>query len=58
MTIQAHLDSLQKKHGALEDQLHDALASPSVDDRQIAELKRLKLRLKDEMERLKASTRH
>ncbi|MDH4439560.1 MULTISPECIES: YdcH family protein [Rhizobium] len=58
MTIQAHLDSLQKKHGALEDQLHDALASPSVDDRQIAELKRLKLRLKDEMERLRASTRH
>jgi hypothetical protein len=58
MTIQAHLDSLQKKHGALEEQLHDALASPSVDDRQIAELKRLKLRLKDEMERLRASTRH
>ncbi|MBC2772295.1 MAG: DUF465 domain-containing protein [Rhizobium sp.] len=58
MTIQAHLESLQKKHGALEEQLHDALASPSVDDRHIAELKRLKLRLKDEMERLRASTRH
>ena len=58
MTIQAHLESLQKKHGALEEKLHDALASPSVDDRQIAELKRLKLRLKDEMERLRASTRH
>lgn len=58
MTIQAHLDSLQKKHGAIEDQLHDALTSPSIDDQQIAELKRLKLRLKDEMERLRASTRH
>ncbi|CAH0341741.1 MULTISPECIES: YdcH family protein [unclassified Rhizobium] len=58
MTMQAHLESLEKKHGALEERLHTALASPSVNDEHIAELKRLKLRLKDEMERLKASTRH
>jgi len=58
MTIQAHLESLEKKHGALEEKLHTALTSPSADDREIAELKRLKLRIKDEMERLKASTRH
>ena len=58
MTIQAHLESLEKKHGALEEKLHTALTSPSIDDHQIAELKRLKLRIKDEMERLRASTRH
>ncbi|QLF68088.1 DUF465 domain-containing protein [Peteryoungia desertarenae] len=58
MTIQAHLESLEKKHGALEEKLHDALTSPSVNDQHIAELKRLKLRLKDEMERLRSSTRH
>ena len=59
MTIQAHLASLEKKHGALEEELSTVLASPSSDDRQIAELKRRKLRLKDEMERLKASaTKH
>ncbi len=58
MTIQAHLASLEKKHGALEEKLHSALASPSVDDREISEIKRLKLRIKDEMERLKSSTRH
>ncbi|GEO86099.1 MULTISPECIES: YdcH family protein [Alphaproteobacteria] len=58
MTMQAHLESLEKKHGALEEKLHTALTSPSVDDHRIAELKRLKLRLKDEMERLRASTRH
>ncbi len=58
MTIQAHLESLEKKHGALEEKLHTALASPSVDDRTISEIKRLKLRVKDEMERLKVSTRH
>ncbi|MHA7968144.1 YdcH family protein [Rhizobium terricola] len=58
MTMQAHLESLEKKHGALEEKLHTALTSPSIDDQKIAELKRLKLRLKDEMERLRASTRH
>ncbi len=58
MTMQAHLESLAKKHGALEEKLNDALASPSIDDREIAEIKRNKLRIKDEMERLRASTRH
>ncbi len=58
MTVQAHLASLEKKHVALEEELQTTLASPSSDDRQIAELKRRKLRLKDEMQRLKASTRH
>lgn len=58
MTIQAHLASLEKKHGALEEELESVLASPSSDDREIAQLKRRKLRLKDEMERLKATTTH
>lgn len=56
MTIEAHLESLEKKHVALEKELHTALASPSANDQEIADLKRRKLRLKDEMERLK--TRH
>lgn len=58
MTIQAHLASLEKKHGALEEELESTLASPSSGDHEIAQLKRRKLRLKDEMERLKATTRH
>lgn len=58
MTIQAHLASLEKKHGALEEKLHDALTSPSADTTEIAEIKRLKLRIKDEMERLRGTTRH
>lgn len=58
MTIQAHIASLAKKHGALEEELETVLASPSSDDRQIADLKRKKLRLKDEMQRLHASTKH
>ena len=58
MTIQAHIASLEKKHGALEDELQAVLASPSTNDHHIADLKRRKLRLKDEMQRLKADTRH
>ncbi|WP_082469588.1 MULTISPECIES: DUF465 domain-containing protein [Rhizobium/Agrobacterium group] len=58
MTIQAHIASLEKKHGALEEELETVLASPSSDDQQIVDLKRKKLRLKDEMQRLQASTRH
>ncbi|GAK68827.1 MULTISPECIES: YdcH family protein [Rhizobium/Agrobacterium group] len=58
MTIQAHIASLEKKHGALEEELETVLASPSSDDRQIVDLKRKKLRLKDEMQRLQASTKH
>ena len=57
MTIEAHIASLEKKHGALEEELHSALASPSVDDQEIAEIKRRKLRLKDELTRLK-TTQH
>lgn len=57
MTIQAHIASLEKKHGALEEELQSVLASPSSDDTQIATLKRRKLRLKDELERLK-KTKH
>ncbi|KAA3513072.1 MULTISPECIES: YdcH family protein [Agrobacterium] len=58
MTIQAHIASLEKKHGALEEELETVLASPSSDDKQIVDLKRKKLRLKDEMQRLQASTTH
>ncbi|CAN7449442.1 MULTISPECIES: YdcH family protein [Neorhizobium] len=58
MTVQAHIASLEKKHGALEEELQTVLASPSADDREIADLKRRKLRIKDQMQRLKATTRH
>ncbi|CDZ35115.1 Hypothetical protein NGAL_HAMBI1145_27030 [Neorhizobium galegae bv. officinalis] len=58
MTVQAHIASLEKKHGALEEELQTVLASPSADDREIADLKRRKLRIKDQMQRIKASTRH
>jgi hypothetical protein len=53
MSIQSHLAELERKHQALEDELNDALAHPSIDDLTIAELKRRKLHVKDEIQRLK-----
>jgi hypothetical protein len=53
MTMQAHLSELQRKHQALEDEIADAMAHPSSDGLKIAELKRRKLLVKDEIERLR-----
>lgn len=58
MTIEAHIETLEKKHGALEQELHSAMLHPSTDDIQIAELKRQKLKVKDQIERLRSQTRH
>jgi len=56
MPIQSHLAELERKHQALEDQINDAMAHPSSDDLTIAELKRRKLQVKDEIARLKQDT--
>ena len=53
MAIQAHLVELERKHKSLESELHDALIHVSTDDLQIAELKRRKLMVKDQIERLR-----
>ena len=52
MSIQANLEELEKQHRALEPELAEALAHPSTDDFKIAELKRRKLLVKDEIARL------
>jgi hypothetical protein len=52
MTIQTHLAELERRHQALDDEIAEALTHNSSDDLKIAELKRQKLHLKDEIERL------
>jgi hypothetical protein len=52
MSIQAHLAELEKKHRALEQEISEALAHPSIDGLIVAELKRRKLQVKDEIARL------
>ncbi|WP_375590561.1 DUF465 domain-containing protein [Hoeflea alexandrii] len=58
MSIDAHLATLEKKHGELEVELRTVQARPSVQDEMIVDIKRRKLRLKDEIKRLKADTQH
>nr|WP_298103588.1 DUF465 domain-containing protein [uncultured Shinella sp.] len=55
MTIEAHLATLEKKHFALEEELHAAIKRPSSEDEAIADIKRRKLRIKDEIERIRSS---
>jgi hypothetical protein len=52
MSMQSHLVELEKRHRALEAELAEAMAHPSTDDATIAELKRRKLLVKDEIVRL------
>ena len=54
MSIQAHLSELAAKHRALEAELTEAMAHPASTDNEIAELKRKKLKIKDEMSRLES----
>jgi hypothetical protein len=47
------LVDLQKSHQALEDQIAEAMLHKAVDDLEIVDLKRRKLQIKDEIERLR-----
>jgi hypothetical protein len=55
MSLQAHLSELASKHQSLEAQLADAVSHPATSDEEIAELKRKKLRVKDEMLKIEAN---
>jgi hypothetical protein len=53
MSIHAHLAELERRHRALEDEIAEAISHPSSDGLKIAELKRRKLQVKDEIERIR-----
>lgn len=55
MSIQEHLVELKARHRELEEAIADALAHPSSDDIKIAELKRRKLQVKDQIVRMQTS---
>jgi hypothetical protein len=52
MSIEAHLVELERRHRALEAEIAEARAHPSIDSLQVAELKRRRLLVKDEIARL------
>ncbi|MDW4499797.1 DUF465 domain-containing protein [Sulfitobacter sp. D35] len=52
MNVSAHLDQLKRKHQTLSDAVEEAQRSPGTDDLAIADLKKQKLRVKEEIVRL------
>ena len=53
MALEAHLEELNEKHRQLDAFIVEELQHPSVDTLKIMELKKEKLRLKEEIERLR-----
>ena len=54
MTLGAHTTELSEKHRALEKQIENEMSRPLADNLGLSRLKRKKLQIKDELERLKA----
>lgn len=52
MTLGSHLEELRKKHQNLSEQVEEAQKCLGIPDIEITELKKQKLRLKEQIERL------
>lgn len=52
MSLTAHVEELKKKHQTLSEQVENLQRSPGSSDAEIAELKKQKLRVKEEITRL------
>ncbi len=53
MSMQAQLADLERQHQALEREIKEELAHPGTNMLKLSELKRRKLQVKDEIERLR-----
>ena len=58
MSVDLHLAELERRHHGLELEIEEAINHPSTDALALSELKRKKLLLKDEIERLKDESVH
>ena len=56
MSLQGHLDTLKERHAALELRIADEDQRPRPDSETLTRLKIEKLRVKEEMERLRTQT--
>ena len=52
MSLSSHLEELKKKHDSLSAAVEDAQRAPSISTLEITQLKKQKLRLKEEITRL------
>jgi len=55
MAMQGHVSELSEKHKKLEEAIEAEMAHPDWDEVRVAALKKEKLRIKDELERLRSS---
>lgn len=55
MALQGHIQELSEKHKKLEEMIEMELAHPDWDEVRIHALKKEKLRIKDELERLRST---
>jgi hypothetical protein len=55
MALEGHIQELSEKHKKLQQLIESEMTHPDWDEARVAELKKEKLRIKDELERLRAS---
>ena len=55
MALQGHIQELSEKHKRLQDLIENEMTHPDWDEVRVAALKKEKLRIKDELERLRSS---
>jgi len=53
MSLQSHIEVLKERHASLDTRIHEEDSRPRPDDSTLSRLKLEKLRLKEEMERLR-----
>lgn len=58
MAVEARIRELGSRHQSLDRMIHDETSRPISDDVKLKELKRKKLKLKEEMEALRAQGAH
>jgi hypothetical protein len=55
MALDGHMQELSEKHKKLQELIESEMAHPDWDEVRVAALKKEKLRIKDEIERLRSS---
>ena len=56
MALQGHINHLSNQHKKIENIIESEMSNPDWDEIQVAALKKQKLRIKDKLERLRATT--
>ena len=58
MALSAHLYELSERHRQLDRRIEEEMSRPGSDDVEIRRMKRQKLKIKEEIDRLSSTSRH